>query len=525
MLIIPADILSRFNLYEINAEDIEAAYISYDAIDNMELGIKFYLKQFHYNSHKNNLLLATQLIDNEDSFEFAFWFPEKYSKKSPLEVLYQLTDDYGLLLQIAENKEKLIIISGQKVNSNSLDILSHVKILEHENIDNYLQFFCNVKRLDYLNSYIFFHYTFALNTNKYLFWLRGEAFEKLSIRTGWKGLAQKVIDSLQIDQQTKIIFYKQANTEMLIKSPATEYTSINVPVKYKRSIGYLIHTINNLKEDERITTRITLGSQRCLFCNEEANSDEHIISEWLRPFIKEKTMQTVIYNFKENDELNDEMKYLLSDGKKESSKHYTAKLVCTSCNNTWMSNLENNVKSILVKNNTFIDRISGNVNENEAKILSIWAILKSILIIHKYATSDIPITYDAILNIKDNKIDPGFIVDTIESQIPDCDIAFAVGLGDNNFKLKTLSIEMAREFASQLFICVIQINNLMFRVSYLPKDSILTRVISLKKTHTLYPFKHKQPFLFNKINHSFWKKIQKEGFSAKFLSRSILLKD
>lgn len=56
MLIINTDTLSRFRLYEINAEDINAAYISYNAIDNLELGIKFYIKQFHYNSHKNNLL-------------------------------------------------------------------------------------------------------------------------------------------------------------------------------------------------------------------------------------------------------------------------------------------------------------------------------------------------------------------------------------------------------------------------------------------------------------------------------------
>jgi hypothetical protein len=36
-------------------------------------------------------------------------------------------------------------------------------------------------------------------------------------------------------------------------------------------------------------------------------------------------------------------------GKKESSHGYTTKLVCSNCNNTWMSELEQKAKNILVK--------------------------------------------------------------------------------------------------------------------------------------------------------------------------------
>jgi len=56
-----------------------------------------------------------------------------------------------------------------------------------------------------------------------------------------------------------------------------------------------------------------------------------------------------------DEPFKDMMDSSLTPGKQESSKGYTTNLVCTNCNNTWMSRLENQVKQILVKNNKIIE--------------------------------------------------------------------------------------------------------------------------------------------------------------------------
>jgi len=61
----------------------------------------------------------------------------------------------------------------------------------------------------------------------------------------------------------------------------------------------------------------------------------------------------------------------------------SAKLVCKTCNNTWMSQLENDAKSILVRNNKLIDVIPDNISGTYAEKLSLWLIVKALLLANR----------------------------------------------------------------------------------------------------------------------------------------------
>lgn len=95
-----------------------------------------------------------------------------------------------------------------------------------------------------------------------------------------------------------------------------------------------------------------LPEQRCLFCDEPANSREHIVGEWLgRALGIDKTVVT------SHQSPTYQVKYSPIGGRPET--HTTVKtrtghvasrrerLVCGGCNNGWMSALEESVKPIL----------------------------------------------------------------------------------------------------------------------------------------------------------------------------------
>jgi len=93
--------------------------------------------------------------------------------------------------------------------------------------------------------------------------------------------------------------------------------------------------------------------KNCLFCNNIANSKEHIVPVWLSNAL-ERTEEEIIMNYHSlgANEIREQGKL----------KGFKTKSVCEHCNNGWMSQLETQVKSFLLN---FVQRqLELNPNDN-----------------------------------------------------------------------------------------------------------------------------------------------------------------
>jgi len=194
----------------------------------------------------------------------------------------------------------------------------------------------------------------------------------MEVKAGWYDYVKNnLVDYLQPDRKTKIRIQKQKFTEKLEYYPKNEMTTIEVPSMYEKQIRYILSKINSLKNKEKILFDISFDTPVCLFCQSPDISRKLIFPIWLRSFIDETTLEGTIFSRFGNESLNSILSSAITYGK------------CKTCNNTWMSQLENDAKSILVRNNKLIDVIPDNISGTDAEKLSLWLIVKALLLANR----------------------------------------------------------------------------------------------------------------------------------------------
>lgn len=127
--------------------------------------------------------------------------------------------------------------------------------------------------------------------------------------------------------------------------------------------------------------------KKCIFCDTLGNiSKEHFWPEWLAPYISEANTSRHISVLleaegKEPQKLNRSSE---RDGNVLTKK---IRIVCKTCNNGWMSQIESAVKPILI---ALINRSNLVLSSEDTKILALWVSLKTI--VGEYATENMALT-------------------------------------------------------------------------------------------------------------------------------------
>jgi hypothetical protein len=105
----------------------------------------------------------------------------------------------------------------------------------------------------------------------------------------------------------------------------------------------------------------------CIFCNNEAGSEEHFWPAWVHRFIKEKKIELGGLRI----QLGNEPEMITDNLEK------TINTVCDTCNNTWMSQVEdkNRPRFIYMLKN---DPLS--IDAGGMKIIAEWAVLRAIML-------------------------------------------------------------------------------------------------------------------------------------------------
>lgn len=258
---------------------------------------------------------------------------------------------------------------------------------------------------------------FAINTGKYSFWVNSDPFICLSVKTGWHDFVRtNFLEYVQPHGQTKISVSKQKSTEKLYPDTSNQYSDIEIPKIYENQFRHILNTINGLKNDEKVIFSIAFEKPKCLFCQSEDLSKEHIFPKWFRPYIP----QTIFEGFQFSNFGDESLKSILekatSQGKKENSHGYTTKLVCRDCNSTWMSRLESEAKEILIQNDRLITSISNNISESHAIRLSHWLIVKSLLLSNKLSSNVHQMKQSLFSALLNSQIPEGFLVETISAE-------------------------------------------------------------------------------------------------------------
>lgn len=235
------------------------------------------------------------------------------------------------------------------------------------------------------------------------------------------------------------------------------------------------------------------SKRECIFCGNKSLTNEHIYPKWLFQIVKLDTQtfkptnfDIVIASTASSDTLLVNNQY--SDGREIRYDDFKTKYVCGTCNNEWMSKLENLVKPIIEKiyqDNTY------DLKTDEAYNLSLWAITKIIVI--GYAV-EAPYTFDLFIRemLKENIIPEGFIVEfrKMDSHI----LTWHTGNISPVLatRIEREQIELALE---NFFTAALQIGEIGLRITYLRTSIPVQRTQINEKLLLLYPFNGKLPFI------------------------------
>lgn len=340
----------------------------------------------------------------------------------------------------------------------------------------------------------------------------------------WKNNILELIEKLELNGKTGLKVLKQKNRPVDEIQVTDELTEVNVPKNYAKPFSYISKTLASLEPNEKLVVIPRFSPPKCIFCGSMDTSKEHIFAEWLRPYFKVQEFKSTLCITAASD--GEGLDTFLQSGfenRKEYSDGYTTEEVCSSCNNTWMSDLEKNAKSILVTNDEKVTENLEDIDKYDAYLLSRWLLKISLLLIYKtiYQSVFFP---DQYRSLKEGYIPNGVIVEVTEAQ--SYKLNFSCSYRANPLVLiKGKKIPSNEELADNFFIVCIQIGKLLFRISFLPPDSPLCRKTGLKRTNILFPWKSFLPFCNLDTDEETWSGVVAEDIEMQVFGSAMFLDD
>lgn len=459
--------------------------------------ISLYLKRFHDNK-LSHLLLCTQVVNGEMLFAFAYWIPRKFisNEVDLLDTLEIFANNFGCRIKISDKKGYFIkeakrLIQGKLESPNQvMEILGS----KHIPCESFLFYKENPQ---YGINWIDCYYCFAINNNKYYTWLYDIETVSIKVKSEWYSYLSEIRDMLNPYGKTnlKIISSKSANKEGLVfHETLVNYSEkemeLEIPKHYIKPFARINEILSKLGKNEKIAIIPKFEKNKCIFCGSDNISGEHIFAKWMRNYFEEKTFSNTLHTRLPEVDLLTTLHSGLSKGT-ESSYGYTTHHVCISCNTTWMSQLEENVKAILIfepkKLKTNLSEL--NLDKHNAKQIALWITVKAILLSIKSNLTPI-LPDNACREIKEGKIPYGFLVEIADCETYDLNFivnkgAFALG---SLLRLKLMDRKIAEEMTNDFFMVCAQVGNFLFRVSYFDESKGLIREGCIRQTKVLYPY-------------------------------------
>jgi hypothetical protein len=150
--------------------------------------------------------------------------------------------------------------------------------------------------------------------------------------------------------------------------------------------------------------------------------------------------------------------------------------------------------------------------------------VKALLLSNKTFSNIHEIKNDVFEKLMKGEIDEGFLIEVTEADNAKFDFQIGRGLVfPELLKLEKISNKIGSEMASNFFTCVIQLNHLLFRVSYLDKNIPLDRETTLRKTIKLFPYQSKTSHREVKDAEGQWASVSKSKLEMHLFAVGILL--
>lgn len=497
--------------YGINESQIHETHRYPDRFESLKNDFSLSLKSFQTNwKHLNHLLVGSQKKENQVIFGFAYWIPNdlinaKIDLESHLE-LFAHRFGYKMRVMSKEsyyfnNTERLI---EGKIKDN-IPELFQVLAPDSTPYESHL-----TAEAEYLGSIskISIFYLFTINIYKYLSWIENVETIELTLKSKYHSyVRERLLDNLNPNGQTKIKIKRQKSNIHLEEDDDDKFRDLEVPELYHKPLKYIFDSLNSLKKDELLFFEMSFESPRCLFCNSEDLSKEHIFSKWLRIAFKDDELSGEVIHRNPGESLKKVFDRSINNTELNTLYGTTISRVCKNCNNGWMSRLEKNVKAILIKDNKLKTDVR-TLSIRDKKELGLWILVKVILLWYKTNPTDSILDSQVMTKIFNGEIDESIVIEV--TTIEEYSFANSYSASIPYFelvKLEKITEHNAKRMLSDFFVGCLHLGNLLFRVSYLPIILPFKRVSTLKKTDCLYPPLHILEHEYKKTDDELWKKL------------------
>ena len=511
---------SFYQIYQeklkVSFESLTQTIINPNEIQSIENGVTLYLKKFA-NEKFSCLLIASQFVNGQEFFGFAYWIPKNIVTNllTPLQILKAFAGRFGCKIKISDNEGYFIEKSTKVIEGRLISPFQIIEILENKDVPCETHVSTNEDYHALLNT-VTAYYSFSINNNLYYLWLYSISTIRIPVQATYSNFLNNISKALNPYGKTKLLIHKPTNEVQNItkltdvsfrRDERFDEIDLEIPVHYEKSFKHINNIISSLKPNQKLLIVPKTERDRCLFCNSESISQEHIFPKWLRPFFQNKEFSPQLHL----QLCNESFESFNSSGvskNKENLYGLTTHKVCINCNNRWMSLLEDRVKAILINKEGFLikDVAALSVNDLDARTLAQWLCIKALLLSIRYG--NVPnVAADTFLQLSKGIIPEYFVIEVIEFDFYDFDFQISSGiLNDERYmRLKHIDRTIANEMARDFFKASILLGKLVFRISYFNEQTALKRHSYIKESTLIYPFRYRLPFIRNNI-HDIWLK-------------------
>lgn len=477
------------------------------------------------------LLIATQIINNEEILALAYWIPPPLYSVNPLQTLLNFISSYGCRIRI--NEKEGLFLENINIESNEDDPNFPFSQITFLDSDIHLQYntflFVNETRhQENLNTFIY--YAFGINHNRYFIWLHDVDTTPFQVPKGWTSFISPITAILNPFGGTKLKIMNSTKREFkkeLIKPKEKEFdpVPIELPKYYLPAFKRISDVIFSLEDQDRITVYPYLPESNCIFCRSILTSQEHIFPKWLRNHINDKKIKYHFAIALKGENLFSAYKSPLNISN-ENTYGLTVNNICISCNTGWLSSLEEEAKKYLVgQNGELINSHYDIINSGNNKFpLARWICIKAILLSLR---SKIPLPFltNALSSLMNEKITDHFLIEI--TTFNNYDFNYEIQLGDpgikGSAKVNKMSATDAFLVHKEFYKCCIQIGHLVFRISHLDESKGLKRNSFIKKTDLLFPENHIYLHTENEQTNITWNELSDKLKFKCFLTMGLML--